>query len=104
MKRRRLLWGLRRASHRYERALANFSRLGAAGFQALCTERIRGIHREVRRLDSWYGLILFPLIGRSLVDYLGRESTASLKMERVSRRALRIRRRMQGLAAPATIV
>ncbi|MEM3507176.1 MAG: hypothetical protein QW589_08730 [Candidatus Bathyarchaeia archaeon] len=85
-----LILELKKVAKRYEVASINFSKLNLYSLKDKCLIKLKEVNENLRMLTSWFGWLFFLIFKDTLVEYLKLEIKKSLKIARISFRALKI--------------
>jgi len=85
-----LILELKKVARRYETASVNFSKLNLYSLKNKCLIRLKEVNEKLKMLTGWFGWLFFLIFKDTLLEYLKCEVKRSLKITRISFKAIKI--------------
>ncbi|MEM2896862.1 MAG: hypothetical protein QXG01_04740 [Candidatus Bathyarchaeia archaeon] len=88
--RKALILELKKVAKRYEMASINFSKLNIYPLKDRCLTKLKEVNENLKLLTGWFGWLFYLILKDTLLGYLKSEAKKSLKIVRISFKALKI--------------
>jgi hypothetical protein len=85
-----LILELKKVAKRYETASINFSKLNLYSLRNRYLIKLKEVNENLKMLTSWFGWLFFLIFKDTFLEYLKLEVKRSLKIARISFKALKI--------------